>query len=210
MNRASSCALLALFASALPACSISHGEGELTIDHLSVPDCHEGPFDLQPTFFGAQPYRDTLNIRIQNGADLEELSDGLKVLVADIGRVRAHLGEPLPVGLPAGVAPPGVPITPNPDPPFVHLNLYLHGTCNEQNPALYGVGGTITFRSIFNGNPSETSSRERLTEAELDVILADPRDQPPGGGPIPEERTSRLRGRFRFFFERGQPAQPFP
>lgn len=192
------------------ACSVGDGEGDLTIDALSIPGCHEGPFDLHPTFFAAQPYRDTLNIRIQNGSDLEELSDGLKVLVTDIGRVRAHLGVPLAVGLPAGVTPPGVPITPDAEPAFVHLNVYLHRTCNEQNPALYGVGGTITFRSIFNGDPNETSSQERLTEAELEVILADPRDQPPGGGPIPEERTSLLRGRFRFHFERGQPAQPFP
>lgn len=202
-------AFLAL-AMATTACSVGEGEGEITSERLFASGCLDGPFDLEPNFFAAQPYRNTLDIRIQKGDDIEELSDGLKVLVTDLARARDNIGAPLAVGLPKGVTPPGIPVTPNPDPPFVHVTLYLHRTCHEQNVALYGIGGTITFRSIFNGNPTETSSSERLIEAELSVIVADPRDQPPEGGPVPENRQSRLQGRFRFYFERGQPAQPFP
>lgn len=202
--------LLALSAVSLAACSVGGGTGELSSERLFAKDCHDGPFDLNPTFFAAHPYRNTLNIRVQNGDDLEEVSDGLKILVGDIARVRENLGVPLAVGLPAGVTPPGVPITPDPDPPFLHATIYLNRSCYEQNPALHGIAGTMTFHSIFNGDASETNAVERLTEAELSIIVADPRDQPPGGGPIPEERTSRVQGRFRFHFERGQPAQPFP
>lgn len=199
----------ALVASAF-GCSVGKGEGELRSERLFAEGCHDGPFDLQPDFFGAQPYRDTLNIRIQRGADLDELSDGLKVLVTDIPRVEDHLGIPLQVGLPPSVTPPGIPITANPDPPIVHATLYLHRSCHEQNIALYAISGTITFHAIFNGDPSETKSKHRLTEAELSIVVADPRDMPPSGEPIPEDRTSLLEGRFRFYFERGQPAQPFP
>lgn len=195
---------------ALVACSVGEGEGEIKSARLFADTCHNGPFDLEPTFFAAQPYRNTLTFRVQRGSDLEEFSDGVKVLVSDIERVRESLGVPLDVGLPVGVTPPGVPITPDRDPPFVHLSLYLNRMCHEENVTLYGIGGTITFHSIFNGVTSEPRASERLTEAEVSVIVADPRDQPPGGGPIPEDRTSLLEGRFRFYFERGQPAQPFP
>jgi len=202
--------IIALAMITLSSCSVGEGEGTIRSDWLVAADCFEGPFDLQPSFFGASPFRNTLDIRIQHGAEVQELSDGLKILVRDVEKVRSNLGVPLRVGLPPAVTPPGVPMTPDPDPPLVNATLYLHRTCNEQNTALYGIGGQITFTSIFNGNPIEKSSAERLTEAFLEIEVADPRDQPPGGGPIPAEKVSIVRGHFRFFFERGQPAQLFP
>lgn len=195
---------------ALSSCSVGGGSGSVTSDWLVAPDCFEGPFDLRPTFFAAVPYRNTLDIRIQHGPEIQEFSDGLKVLVTDIERVRQNFGVPLRVGLPPGVTPPGVPLQSDPDPPFVHVALYLYESCYEQNIALYGIGGHITFTSIFNGDPTETRESELLNEASFEIQLADPREQPPGGGPIPAERISTIRGHFRFFFERGQPAQPFP
>jgi len=202
--------IVALATIALASCSVGDGEGTIHSDWLVAPDCFEGPFDLRPTFFGAVPFHNTLDIRVQHGPELQEFSDGVKVLVTDREKVRNNLGVPLRVGLPPGVTPPGVPLEADPDPPFVHLTLYLNQSCYEQNTALYGIGGQVTFTSIFNGDVTETSASERLTEAFLDVEVADPREQPPGGGPIPAERISRIRGHFRFFFERGQPAQPFP
>lgn len=202
-------AALASFGAA--GCSLGEGEGEVQSDKLFADGCWKGPFDLNPDFFAAVPYRRTLDVRVQHGGDTEEVSDGITVLVDDIDRVQASLGTPLKVGLPVGVTPPGVPITPDPDPPIVHLTLYLHRSCHAQNAALYSIDGTITFHSIFDGDPNETDAEKKLTDAEFaDITVADPRDEPPGGGAIPAERTSHLRGWFRFYFQRGQPGQPFP
>ncbi|HXX67034.1 MAG TPA: hypothetical protein VEK07_07630, partial [Polyangiaceae bacterium] len=69
---------------------------------------------------------------------------------------------------------------------------------------------TIVFSSLFDGNEDETDAQERLTDAQFDFYFADPREVCPGGiGPPPPCR-GHLVGYFRFYFERGQPAQPFP
>ena len=194
---------------ALSGCSLGEGEGEVASDRLTVASCYEGPFELSPDFFAAVPYRRTLTIRVQHGGDTEEVSDGVIVLVDDIDQVRSRLGQPLRVAQPPNVVPPGHPVVADPNPALIHLTLYLHRSCHAQNSVLYSVDGQITFHSIFNGNPNETNATEMLTEAEFaDIVVADPRDEPPDGGPI--ANTSHLRGRFKFYFQRGQPAQPFP
>jgi hypothetical protein len=187
----------------LPACSLGDGEGEVASDWLTVADCWSGPFQLNPDFFAAVPYRRTLSIRIQHGGDTEEVSDGIVVLVDDIDEVRRHLGEPLKVGLPPSIVPPGQPIVADPDPPIIHLTLYLQRSCHAQNSVLYATDGQMIFHSIFNGDPNETNATQMLTDAEFpDVTVTDPRGNPPV--------ASRVRGRFKFYFQRGQPAQPFP
>ncbi|MBE7484441.1 MAG: hypothetical protein HS104_31300 [Polyangiaceae bacterium] len=202
-------ALLVLAVAAL-GCSTAEGKGEVTSERLYVEDCWNGKFSLDPTFFGANPYMDTQTIRIQRGDNLEEVSDGLIVLVKEVGKIRDEaLGQPLKVGLPPGVSPPGVPIKLDPEPPFVHLSLYLHDTCHEQNGTLYSMSGSITFDALFSGDPNEESSDDRLTEARFSASFADPRHVLPSGD-IDPERTSQVEGWFRFYFQRGQPAQPFP
>jgi len=192
------------------ACSTAEGEGEVKSDKLYVEDCWNGPFNLDPTFFGANPYRDSLTIRIQHGDNLEEVSDGLIVLVNDIGTIRGEeLGAELDVGLPPGVSPPGVPVKLLADPPRVHLSLYLHDTCHEQNGTLYSTSGKITFDALFSGDPNESNADDRLTEARFDATFGDPRHVL-SNGEIDPERSSRVTGWFRFYFQRGQPAQPFP
>lgn len=95
------------------------------------------------------------------------------------------------------------------------------GTCSVDGPVACGAGAglpanskvvssTITFAHIFNGDPEEPSALERLTEASFDVYLADPRDACPGGIGSPPRCRGHLQGRFKFFFQRGRPAQPFP
>jgi hypothetical protein len=126
---------------------------------LDVPNCWSGPFDLHPDFFAAVPaigpsavqtQNDALEIRIQNGGDLEAFSDGLLILVDDAGLVRGEpdangmprpslLGKSLSVSLPAGVTPPGVPIQAVANPAVVHASLYLERTCRTQNSALYAM-----------------------------------------------------------------------
>jgi hypothetical protein len=235
---------------------------------LDVPDCWSGVFQLYPDFFAAIPTNSAaFEIRIQNGIDYETFSDGVLIQVDDAALIRGDplpggmprpglLNQPLPVSLPVGVTPPGVPLQANPNPPLVHATAYLNRTCRTQNVALYATsctvpGGapvacdvdgsagapfdasldvnaaasvgagdagasaavgasTITFHRLFDGNVNESEAQQRLTDADFDFYLADPREGSPGGlGPPPPCR-GRIKGSFHFYFERGRPAQPFP
>ncbi len=95
------------------------------------------------------------------------------------------------------------------------------GSCEIAGPVTCGQGATvpagakmvsstITFTHIFNGDPDEPSAQERLTDATFDVYLVDPRDVCPGGLGAPPRCRGHLTGKFKFYFERGRPAQPFP
>jgi hypothetical protein len=198
------CALLGL------SCAAAEGEGEVTSDRLYVEDCWNGPFDLNPNFFAANPFReDALQIRIQAGDDIQELSDGLTVLVNDLQELRGRLGQDIEVGVPPGVSPPGVPLQADLDPPQVSLALYLHKTCHTEIGTVYSVEGTIRFESLFSGDLNEGSSEDRLTEGSFTAKFGDPRQLAPGSEADPALVTSDVIGNFRFFFQRGQPSQPF-
>lgn len=249
------CALAFAGAAAVPSCSLGGGQGSVT-GNLDVVDCWSGPFNLQPDFFAAVPYRQELLIRIQNGGDYENFSDGVSILVDDVNQVRGGmLGKAIPVALQPEVTPPGVPIAVVPDPAIVHFSLYLQRSCRLETPALYvtrevtlnqdgscGAGAdsgaqtlacnpdagpdggadagapaalptaksTITFASLFDGDPDEADAQKRLTDATFDVYLADPREVCPGGVGAPPRCRGHLTGSFRFYFQRGRPAQPFP
>ncbi len=193
------------------ACTVGEGNGRVKSEHLYINGCWNGPYDLGPDFFGANPDQgESLTIRVQRGDNIEDVSDGLIVLVNDLQEVRQHLNEDLPVGLPRGVTPPGVPVVFNPDPPKVSLSLYLHNTCHQVNGTIYSVSGTINFSSLFSGDLNEGSSENRLTNATFNASFADPReladadDQQAADG-----LASTVTGDFNFFFQRGQPSQPF-
>ena len=195
-------------------CTVGEGEGSVTSDQLHVSDCWEGPFDLRPDFFGANPDPgESLIIRVQRGDNVEDVSDGLMVTVYDLPDVRLHLNEALPVGMPRGVTPSGVPVVYDPDPPKVSLTLYLHNTCHQQNGTIYSIGGadsTITFSSLFSGDLNEGSSENRLTDATFSASFADPRELVDVTDPMKRAaKISTVTGHFRFFFQRGQPSQPF-
>ncbi len=215
-GRTAAWGLTVMLAASGPGCAVGTGAGEVKSDRLYLASCWDGPFDLGPSFFAGVPYRESFQIRIQRGDDNEEVSDGVSLLVNDVQTIRGDnglpslLGIPLEVGLPPEVTPPGVPITPTDSPPQVSMAMYLHNTCFQTNSSLYAVDGVITFESLFNGDPNETNAEQKLTSAVFDVEVADPRDQPPQGGPVPDALKSRVTGWFRFYFERGQPAQPFP
>jgi hypothetical protein len=190
-------------------CSQAEGEGWVKSDKLYIENCWNGPFNLEPNFFGANPYQNTVSVRVQRGDNLMEVSDGLIVNVDKVGTVRKRLGEELDVGLPVGVSPPGVPVKYQDDPPLVHLSLYLNDSCHEQNSTIYSISGKITFKALFSGDINEDNADDRLTDASFDAVFADPRHIGADGNVDPE-RTSNVQGWFRFFFQRGQPAQPFP
>lgn len=191
-------------------CNTGEGSGSVTSERVYIEDCWNGPLDLDPDFFAAVPFEEeVMFIRIQRGDDIEGVSDGLMVLVNDVQGIRRNqIGTPIPVGLPPGVSPPGVPLVLNPDPPKVSLTLYLHDSCEARTADLYSISGTITFSSLFSGDLNEGDGADRLTEATFRADFADPRKAEPDGS-YAEGLVSTVEGRFRFFFQRGQPAQPF-
>lgn len=211
---------LAVVTLLLAGCAVGEGEGSVKSDRLFVEDCWNGTFDLKPDFFAANPDNagDSLMIRVQRGDNIEEQSDGLLILVNQLSRVRKQISESttgeatLKVGLPPGVSPPGVPIKATQDPPLVSLALYLYKSCHTQNSTVYSTSGSITFRSLFSGDTEETNADERLTDADFSATFSDPRLLAPSSSRAPPEGVdveSQVSGSFRFYFQRGQPAQPF-
>lgn len=215
--RAIVCALGAC-AIGVPACSVGQGDGSARSDDLYVPGCWEGPFDLQPTFFGANPFDDTLTLRVQRGEREIGVSDGFTMLINDLRAVRTGgLERDLPLGLPLGVTPLGYPLPPTPNRPAATLTLYLNNSCRRQNSLLYSIDGTVRFSKLFSGDPNEDNADDRITRGSFRAIVVDPRDAVPNTAPdagmpftYPPGQTSVLEGDFDFVFHRGIPAQPFP
>lgn len=142
-------------------CSVGDGSGTVS-GTLDVPDCWSGDFNLNPDFFAANPYGDSVTIRIQKGGDYASFSDGLSILVDNVHEIRGDapyspslLGTPLTVSLPAGVSIAGAPVIPQPDPSIVHMTLYLQKSCPTQNVALYALE-SVSVDADGNCNPAPT------------------------------------------------------
>ena len=204
-------ALALLLALATSGCTfVGQGEGWVRSDQLSVNDCWFGQFDLGPDFFAAVPYRDSMQIRVQAGSDLHEVSDGVAIQVNDVPAIRANdLGKELDVGLDQKLLNEIAPGITEGAPPPVNLALYLQFSCHNQNIVLYALEGKIKFTNLFSGDPNESVGADKLTDASFTVTVADPRDAIPGTLTVPDEFTSVLTGQFQFHFQRGQPGQVF-
>lgn len=107
---------------------------------------------------------------------------------------------------------PGEVIYDDPDHPLVHLSLYLQQSCHNQNVVLQALRGRILFTSLYSADPNEPVGSERYSQAVFDVEVGDLNDTPLGMKPkdIPPEKRSNVKGCFQFYYERGQPGQPFP
>jgi hypothetical protein len=201
-------------------CSVGQGTGYVRSDQLFVSECYRGPFELRPTFFGANPFDDTLTIRVQRGEQEIAVSDGFTMLVYDVPTVRtAFLNQQLPIGLPVGVSPLGYPLPEVPNAPAATMSLYLNNSCRAQNASLSAVSGWVQFTKLFSGDPNEDDSEDRITDGFFYAVVVDPNDAIPGvdesGNPTgtytyPPDRQSEVFGAFNFVFHRGTPAQPFP
>ena len=222
---------LALVALTAAGCTTGEGSGWVRSERLMAENCWDGPFDLGPTFFASDPFMNTQQIRIQRGDNMVGTSDGVIFVVNDVSKIRSELDTPIPLGLPIGVTPPGQPRRVEANPPEVSMSLYLNNSCHNQNPTVFSVGGTITFHSLFSGNPNENSAHQRFTDADFDALVTDPRNAAleRAGTPVADAgaeagvvfeygdsgivvryAVSKVLGHFEFYFQRGQPAQPFP
>jgi hypothetical protein len=150
------------------ACSQGEGDGKIS-GTLNVPNCWTGTYELNADFLAGVPYRESFQIRIQNGSDFESFSDGMSILLSDITQIRpdpstgnaGKYGQPLKVGLPPGVTTPGVPVKADPDPPLVSMTMYLQKTCPTQNVTLQAVDevtipadGTCTAVDVQGADPT--------------------------------------------------------
>ena len=205
-----SAACFAVLAMLSAGCSVGEGNGQVTSENLLVPDCWNGQFDLEPSFFAANPFENTVTLRIQRGTDSSEVSDGVLILLQDVERIREELlGQPIALGLPAGVSPPGFALQSSGAPPLASLVLYLNRTCDVQNRYLYALAGTAgSFQATVvspadlqlpGGDTDNTDSTDNQIVSESNPGLA-----------YPAARASELEGNFHFFFQRGSPGQPFP
>jgi len=191
-------------------CGVSHGEGEVSSDHLYAADCIDGTFDLGHEYFALNPELDTQLITLQHGDRLHDLSDGVLISVYQVSNIiDEHLGQAVEVALPPGVTPPGHAPSEQ-ELPFAALTLYLNDSCHEQDVSLQAISGTITFDALFSGDLSDRKKSERLIEAQFDVVVADPRLLPADGSDPDPSLLSEVQGSFRFYFRRGPTAQPFP
>ncbi len=200
-------------AAAVTACSSATGSGEVWSDHVFITECIDGPYDLSPSFFGANPFPrgDTMLIRVQRGEDFVDFSDGLLANVRGVSALAAAAEQaPFTVSLGLSEAAESAEDSAGgSDVPPVTLALYLDSSCHTANATLYSVGGTMTFRSLFNGDPNETDLDRLTTDATFEAEMADPRERLPDGT-FPAGAVSHLSGWFRFVFRVGKPAQPFP
>lgn len=188
------------------ACSVGQGSGQIGgVVHDTLCGVEEADYQLAPTFFSADVVEDRgdgageisrrISMRIQRGSFREGDSDGLLVSVRDANAVaRTSLGVPIDI-----TGEPGAP---------VRLTLYLNQTCESGFPdefwqiplVIEAHGGTITFDAIYA--PDLDTESTEINGTLTDVLFVDPAR--------PAERFALLSGSFRFFYQRGRPAQLFP
>lgn len=206
-------------------CAVGSGTGEVK-GKLYVQECTQdlSTYDMQADFFGANAYHNQLIISIQHGGGTSEYTDTLTIAVQDLDRVEADIeAGKATYDLAQFERPPGSPVSL--PPPLVRVSLDLRGSCGQQhlNPvgdptqvALEATGGTLTFTAILHGDIQSRDTNSKRIEGTFAVHVEDPRGWgtvststplPPG---CKTYSCGDIHGNFKFFYQRGGPAQPFP
>jgi hypothetical protein len=133
--------------------------------------------------------------------------DAVTLNPGDAGCTPPAGGDPPVVCQNSPVAPDGGPAL---DGAVAEAGLAGDGGASPSTPPGPIGSSTITFNSLFDGNPDESNAAARYTDATFHFYLADPREICPGGTGPPPRCRGELTGFFKFYFERGKPAQPFP
>jgi len=188
-------------------CSTGAGDGSVW-GSVYLPDCDvvDMGYDMNVDFFAADYFDNTLQIRLQHtGAD-QVYSDGLVILVRDVGDTSSHLGQTRSIEVEPDLdnflaegPDAGYPET-TPGSP-ARATLYLNALCPGNRYAFTDGAGRITFRSIY------VPDEQKRIAGEFELRFVDPREweSPEDIGPHAE-----LFGEFDFNFTRGSPAQTFP
>ncbi len=175
----------------LASCATGPGEGS-AVGQVWAPGCgFDGElFSLDPNFFGMEPSRsvEIIDMRMQRGGDLQNLSDGVSFFIADPEVLKTEmLGVDIELVLL--------------DSP-VEMTLYLNRTCPllSEIPVVYrSVSGTIRFDELY---VPWLENDNRMTTAEFtDVEFVDTAD--------PEIRRAVMSGDISFLVQRGSPPQNF-
>lgn len=173
------------------ACSVGHGQGELS-GTLYIAGCRrERHFELRPDAFFAQAAEELLTIRVQRGGNMEVYSDGLAVMVEDSSKLKRELlGTDIDLSVRLD--------------PRIDVTAYFNDTCppgRDKTPVvLKAVSGILRFDNIYA--PKVDKDQVRITAQLSDMRFEDAKD--------PEARWAELSGSFDFLYVRGSPAQHFP
>jgi len=168
------------------------GQGDGTIEGSftsSVCDATDRALDIEATFFSMEQTEELSEIRIQDGSDFEDRSDGVILMIRDTQELKtARLGEPIDLS--------------NED--LVEVNLYMNESCGpafSRRPVNFrAYEGVVVFDRVYARDVD-------ADDTEIAGTLMDVRLRADGAPGVEE---AALSGWFRFFFNRGRPAQRFP
>jgi hypothetical protein len=144
---------------------------------------------IESTFFSIEHTEELFEIRIQDGSDFEDRSDGIIITVRDVAEVkREWLGQPIAVG----------------EGSLVEVSLYMNAACGPsfgRRPVNFRANeGTVTFEYIYA--PSVDPDDMRIAGSLDGLRLV--------SGTDADSDNAEVSGWFRFYFNRGRPAQRFP
>lgn len=161
------------------------------------------PFELQPTFFAAEPMLavdpqldprgvNRLQVRLQRGSLRPERTDVFLLYLVDVDHL--PLGTPLPV-TPPRLDEPVVPL-PSQSQPLVRAALLLRGTCRyaRVEPMLQGQ---------VRINKLGLTTGDELDMEILSLAVQDPRGKREGKAPADWDAAGDLSGWFQMRIQRG-------
>ena len=184
------CAAIFALSLIVMGCHPGAGTGQIT-GNITIGDCDlsNAQITINPDFFGAEISGSALLLIVQHGSDLQIVSDGIFIDVANAANVATmSIGEPIAFS--------------SADPAAVSLSLTLNATCPaiDMPVVLRATSGTITFDAIYA--PTIDSNAQQISAHLSNVRVVD--------SGFPTTRFGLINGQFEFTYTRGRPAQHYP